>query len=174
MNIEDKYISNRCHEVDSLLKQARIWAEGDPELRRTGRGDPKLGAHLATYANVIMLGILEDCIEYMVRTRAKKSGDPEIENYVSAHISQSFKNPNYSKICEVLGQFSSRYKSEFQARIRHDSSAVEALNSILENKTNSAHLGLSNLSLSIDDASGYFVRVLPILKVLEDLLVTGR
>ncbi|MFC1981446.1 hypothetical protein ACFLVN_04295 [Chloroflexota bacterium] len=161
MNIKEKYISDKCHEIDSLLRQARIWAEGDP----------KLAAHLATYANVIMLGMLEDCIEYMVRKRAQKSGDPEIEHYISNHVSNSFRNPSYSKICEVLGQFSSEYKSEFQSRIKHDSSAVEALNSILENKTNSAHLGLSNLNLSIDDANGYFLRVIPIIEVLEDLLI---
>lgn len=171
MNIKDKYISDKCNEIGSLLKQAKIWAEGDPKLKRKQKSDPKLGAHLATYANVIMLGMLEDCIEYMVTERARKSGDLEIVNYVSNHISQSFRNPNYSKICEVLGQFSDKYKSEFQDRIKHDSSAVEALNSIIKNKTNSAHLGLSNLNLSIDDANGYFLRVIPILEVLEDLLI---
>jgi len=171
LNIKDKYISEKCNEICSLLKQAKIWAEGDPKLKIKKKSDPKLGAHLATYANVIILGMLEDCIEYMVRERAKKPGDPEIENYISKDISQSFRNPSYSKICEILGQFSNRYKLEFQSRIKHDSSAVEALNSILENKTNLAHLGLSNLSLSIDDANGYYLRVIPILEVLEDLLI---
>jgi len=169
LSIQNQYIVNKCSEIESLLKQARIWAEGDPMQEKVA--DPKLGAHLATYINVIMLGMLEDCIEYVVRERAKKPGDKEIENYISEDISHSFRNPNYSKICEVLGQFSIKYKSEFQSRIKHDSSAVEALDSILKNKTNLAHRGLSNLNLSIDDANGYYLRVIPILEVLEDLLI---
>lgn len=169
MSIQNQYVVNKCSEIESLLKQAKIWSEGDPMQEKVA--DPKLGAHLATYINVIMLGMLEDCIEYMVRERAKKPGDKEIENYISNHISQSFRNPSYSKICEVLGQFSSKYKSEFQDRIKHDSSAIEALDSILENKRNLAHLGLSNLNLSIDDTNSYYLRVIPILEVLEDLLI---
>lgn len=171
MSIVNQYIVNKCDEIGSLLKQAKVWAEGDPTEEKVA--DPKLGAHLASYINVIMLGMLEDCIEYMVRERAKKPGDKELENYISEDISQSFRNPNYSKICEVLGQFSSEYKSEFQSRIKHDSSAVDALNSILENKNKLAHLGLSNLNLTIDDANDYYIRVIPILEVLEDLLIVN-
>lgn len=161
MNIQDKYISKKCIEIEGLIKDSENWANGDAEL----------GAHLATYINVLILGILEDCVEYLVKERSKKAEDTEIENYISKDIEQRLKNPDYGKICGVLGQFSDRYKAEFQNKFSANCLEVDALNSIIRNKTNVAHYGLANLGLSVKDVGIYFQSVVRMLEKLEDLLL---
>jgi hypothetical protein len=161
LNIKDKYISKKCIEIEGLIKDSEDWAKGDAEL----------GAHLATYINVLILGIFEECIEYLVIERSKKPGDIEIENYISKDIAQRLKNPDYGKICGVLGQFSDRYKAEFQREFSSNCSEVDALDSIIRNKTNVAHYGLANLGLSVKDVGIYFESVEKMLEKLEDLLI---
>lgn len=161
MSIQDKYISTKCTEIEDLLKESKNWA----------KTDAKLGAHLATYINVMILGMLEECFEYLVKERAKKPGDLEIENYIGKDIANKFRNPNYGLICSVLGQFSDTYRAQFQETFGGNCLEVDALKSILENKTNVAHYGLANLKLSINDVETYFKGVVRILEKLEDLLI---
>jgi len=159
--IQDQYIVTQCLEVETIINDSKLWANSDP----------KLGAHLATYINVMILGKLEDCIEYLVKRRAKKPGDVELENYISNDIEKRFRNPTYSNICDLLGRFSNRYREEFEKKFNKNCLEVDALNSILENKTNVAHYGLANLKISVNDVESYYKGVVNVLGKLEDLLV---
>lgn len=161
MKLQDKYISTKCIELENLIKDSKNWA----------KRDAKLGAHLATYINVMILGMLEECFEHLVKERAKKPGDLEIGNYITKDIENRFRNPNYGLICSILGQFSDTYKLEFQKTFDGNCLEVTALNSILENKTNVAHYGLANLKLSVNDVEIYFKGIVNILEKLEDLLL---
>lgn len=161
MKIRDTYISTKCIEIENLLIECKNWA----------LNDPKLGAHLATYANVLILGMLEECFEYIVKERAKKSGDVEVGNYIGKHIEDRFKNPTFGLICSILGQFSDRYRVEFETAFKANSQEVVALSGLLENKTNVAHYGIANLGLSINDVEIYFRGIINILKKLEDILL---
>jgi len=161
LKIRDKYISAKCIEIENLLKECKNWAASDP----------KLGAHLATYANVMILGMLEVCFEHLVKERAKRPGDLEVGNYIGKHIEDRFRNPNFGLILSVLGQFSDAYRDEFQKTFNPNSSGVVALNGLLENKTNVAHYGLANLNLSVNDVEIYFGGVVNILEKLEELLL---
>lgn len=161
MSIQDRYISGRCTEIDGLIEDCKKWAKGDANL----------GAHLATYINVLILGTLEECVEYLVKERSKKPGDAEVENYISKDIKGSFKNPDYKKICGVLGQFSDRYKTEFKNQFGFDCPEAVALGGLIANKTNVAHKGLANLGLSVGDVEMYFQNVVKMLEKLEDLLI---
>lgn len=163
MSIKDQYLANKCQEIESLINDSKIWA----------KTDAKLGAHLATYINVVILGILEDCIEYLVKARAKSSGDIGIENYISKDIKDSFKNPNYGSICGLLSKFSDEYSARFQAKFNKSCLEYEALDGLLINKTNVAHYGLANLKLSVDDVEKYFKGATNVLEEIEDLLVTN-
>jgi hypothetical protein len=161
LKIRDQYLSAKCIDIEDLLKECKKWAATDP----------KLGAHLATYANVIILGMLEVCFEYLVKERAKKSGDLEVVNYIGKHIEDRFKNPNFGLICWILGLFSDGYRDEFQKTFKPDSAEVAALNALKENKTNVAHYGLANLNLSVNDVEIYFNGVVNMLGKIEGLLL---
>lgn len=163
MSVKDQYIADKCLEIRTLIEESKSWA----------KVDDKLGAHLATYINVVILGMMEDCIEYLVKARAKTTRDSGIENYISKDIEDSFRNPNYNNICGLLGKFSNEYRGKFQAKFDKNCSEYEALEGLLSNKTNVAHYGLSNLNLSVDDVEKYFIGALNVLEELEDLLVVN-
>ena len=164
MSIKDQYLANKCQEIESLINDSKKWAETNA----------KLGAHLATYINVVILGILEDCIEYLVKARARATGDTGIENYISKDIKESFKNPNYGSICSLLSKFNDTYSAKFQRKFNKGCLEYEALDGLIINKTNVAHYGLANLKLSLDDVDNYFKGVVNVLEEIEDLLVTNR
>jgi hypothetical protein len=162
VTFSDPYITSRCNEVDVLIKDATSWASSDA----------KLGAHLATYLNVMILGVVEDCIEHLIENRAGKSGDIEIKAFVHKITDRQFRNPDYGAICELLKEFSDQYCNLFKSKIISNGSEATALQSVVINKNNLAHTGIFNLTMSLNDADNYFRRIIPVLKVLEQILAT--
>ena len=160
MTVKDPYISKRCDEIEALLIDAAGWT----------LYDEKLGAHLAAYISVLILGVLEDCIEHLVARRVGKAGDNEITNYIGKVIGERFRNPEYGSISGLLGEFSKEYKTTFTDKIAHDGIEATALQGIVDNKNSLAHVGTSKLNLTVKDVDGYYHRIIPILEVLEQVL----
>ncbi len=80
MTIKDPYLSSKCQEITSLINEAKQWA----------KQDAKLGAHLATYIDVLILGMLEVCVEYLVSERGRRYGDIDLTPMlVPPHLSSS-------------------------------------------------------------------------------------
>lgn len=157
---KNPYVLKRCTEIEDLLKYADKWS----------KKDAKLGAHLAAYICVLFLGVLEDCIEKLIKDRANKSGDPEVYNFITTITKTRFRNPDRSAICEILGLFSTEYKEKFLQKIKANGSEDEALNDIVRNKNSLAHEGTGKLNLSVTDMSDYYYRVIPIVEAIEDVL----
>jgi len=158
--LKNPYVSKRCAEIDSLLQYADAWA----------KKDAKLGAHLAAYICVLFLGVLEDCIENLIKDRANKSGDPEVYNFITTITKARFRNPDRSAICEILGLFSKEYKEKFSQKIKANGSEDEALNDIVRNKNSLAHEGTDKLNMSVRDMNDYYHRVIPIVEAIEEVL----
>jgi hypothetical protein len=154
------YLVRRCAEVEDLLVEAQSWASGDY----------KLGANLAAYVTVLIVGVVEDCIEHLVAQRARKTKDSEIEHYVVQSLEQGFRNPDHGKISGLLKMFSEDYQRKFRQRIPHDGKEAIALQSVVGNKNALAHAGTSNLQLTIKEVDNYYRDIKPILEVLEDIL----
>jgi len=154
------YVQKRCAEIEGLLQYADAWS----------KKDEKLGAHLAAYICVLFLGVLEDCIEKLIKDRANKSGDPEIYNFITTITNTRFRNPDRSAICKILGLFSTEYKEKFSQKIKANGSEDEALNDIVRNKNSLAHEGTGKLNLSVKDMNDYYRRVIPIVEAIEDVL----
>lgn len=154
------YVLRRCAEIEGLLQYADVWS----------KKDEKLGAHLAAYICVLFFGVLEDCIENLIKDRANKSGDPQVYNFITTIINARFRNPDRSAICEVLGLFSKEYKEKFSQKIKANGSEDEALNDIVRNKNSLAHEGTDKLNLSVKDMNDYYHRVIPIVEAIEDVL----
>jgi hypothetical protein len=160
VKLKDPYIAKRCSEIESLLVNAEVWAENNE----------KLGAHMAAYISVLILGVLEDCTEHLVTQRVDKTGDSEIKNYVVKVIDERFRNPDWGAISGLLGEFSAEYKTKFTNKIAHNGTEATALQGIVDNKNALAHVGTSKLNLSVTDVDGYYRRIVPILEVLEQIL----
>jgi hypothetical protein len=160
VTVSDPYTVKRCAEIEALLKDAASWAK-----------DEKLGAHLAAYISVLTVGLLEDCIEYLVNQRASKTNDNEVKNYVRLVLHQRFKNPDYGAISGLLGEFSQEYKKAFADKITHNGREATALQAMLDNKNSLAHEGIDKLQMSVGDVDDYYHRIIPILEVLEQILI---
>jgi hypothetical protein len=82
---QDPYVGSRCAEIHAFIADALLWSANDP----------KLGAHLAAHVTVLITGVVEDCIEFLVSKRVGRTGDHEVQNYVSQAVHQRFRNPDH-------------------------------------------------------------------------------
>jgi len=158
--LKNPYILGRCAEIEALLTDAPSWA----------KKDDKLGAHLAAYISVLIVGVLEDCVEHLIEQRVAKTGDTEIKNYIVKVIGDHFRNPDWKAINGLLGEFSAEYKTTFRQKIIPNGHEAIALQGIIDNKNSLAHAGTSKLNLSVKDVQDYYSRITPILEVLEQIL----
>lgn len=157
---KSEYVSTRCQEIEQLLQYADSWAQKDE----------RLGAHLAAYICILLLGVLEDCIEHLIVERARRSGDPELQAFVTCVIGERFRNPSYQRICETLDDFSQDYKRKFVEKINRNSREAEALENIVANRHSLAHEGTGKLNLTVRDMSDYYRRVMAIVEAIEEVL----
>ncbi len=159
MNGSDPYIADRCTEIESVLNEAETWSAVDP----------KLGAYLAGYITVLISGVVEDCIEYVIKERAKRANDPELLGFVSKLLEQRFRNPRSEEIAGLLSMFSSQYQEEYRTSIPRN--APDALGSIIANRMSLAHTGTWKQQTTVSDVRNYFLRITPILAVVEHILL---
>ena len=159
MTPRDPYVAQRCAEIDLSLIDAVTWSATDA----------KLGAYLAGYVTILISGVVEDCIEYLVKQRAVRSQDPELTEFVSRLVGGSFSNPRSESISSLLGRFSSAYEQQYQDSVAL--SSREALGSIMANRLSLAHVGTWKQQTTVADVQSYFSRIVPILSVVEDILL---
>lgn len=153
------YIVERCAEIEEML---------DFAVSRSNN-DPLLGAHLAAYISVLISGVVEDCIEFLVVERSQLTGDLELTEFVRNSIDRTFRNPNSGALRDLLATFSQEYKSSYEGHVGTDSR--EALGSIIRNRLSLAHSGRSQQDFTLTDVKAYFERVVLIIGVIEDILL---
>lgn len=157
----EPYLVKRCEEIECLLKDASIWAAKDE----------KLGAHLASYISVLIVGVIEDCIEHLISQRVHKLLDQEVQDYVVKTVGERFRNPDWAAISGLLKDFAGRQQQDFRTRIPHNGREASALESLLGNKNSLAHNGTTKLQISIKEAEEYYQRIVPILEAVESFLL---
>lgn len=162
MPIRNTEISEKLADISTLLEDAKVWAGAQP--------DQSLAAHLATYIDVYILGVLEESIELLFRERAYRTKDDCVANYICQDINESFRNPRRNSIGDVLKKFNPDFSDAFYRKFAEHCSEIEALVSINTIKKNLAHMGAYDLKLSLQDVEDYFSRVIPILEEIESIL----
>jgi len=162
MPMRNAEISAKLVDIADLIKDAKVWAAAQP--------DPSLGAHLATYIDVYILGVFEESMELLFRERAYLPKDDCVANYICKDIEQKFKNPKRQSIGETLKKFNPDFSDAFYAKFAEECSENKALKSINTIKQNLAHMGAYDLKLTLQDIEDYFTRVIPILEFVESIL----
>jgi len=161
MPIQNQEISDSLEDVRSVLESSKRWAAAQPA--------EALGAHLATYVAVYLLGVVEDSIETLLEGRARKPNDECVANYICQDI-EHFRNPKRHTIGEALKKFSPEFADRFYNRFPERCREITALESIYSVKTDLAHKGTDELRLTLPDVEDYINRIEPILEVLESIL----
>lgn len=129
-------------------------------------GDAEIASYLSSFLAVMVCGVYEDCIEHLICQRAAKAQDTEVYQYIKSTIAESFRNPKFVCIVEILTKFSRGYADALKNNIEHKSKV--ALDSIVDNKNAIAHGRPSNVTIS--DIKDYHNRCIPIFELLENIL----
>jgi hypothetical protein len=155
-------ISEKLADINTLLSHSKAWAATLPDAR--------LAAHLATYIDVCLLGVLEESIELLLKERAHKPKDKCLANYICQDINKSFRNPRRQSIGELLKKFNPDYSEAFFTKFPPTCSEITALDGISVIKNNLAHRGAYDLKLTLQDVEDYYNRIIPILEEIESIL----
>ena len=159
MTPKDQYILQRCEEIQSNLADAKTWSASDA----------RLGAYLAGYITILISGVVEDCIEYLVSERARRGNDAELATFVSHLFGQHFRNPRSEGVANLLSMFSESYRDQYLAAV--PTRSREALGSIIANRMSLAHTGAWRHQTTVIEVEEYFANIIPILVAVEDILL---
>jgi hypothetical protein len=110
------------------------------------KGDRKIAVDLESYLVVLLSGIYEDCLEYLINKRVNQAGDVEVSAFVEKTLDIQLRNPNWDNLTKVLGWFSKKWVTTLNKKIRNR--AKTDLNNIVTNKNAVAHGNTSNLTLA--------------------------
>jgi hypothetical protein len=143
-----------------MLRDSKRWAAAEPGL----------ASQLATFIDVYLLGVVEESFELLVKQRAGRSKDPEVEKYVTQDIEHTFRNPSRANIVKVLGKFSDSYVASFCSKFPVKCAEMDALDAVLGHKTNLAHKGAFQLGLTPDDVEKYLAQIVTVFETLEQIL----
>ena len=97
--MNNPYVVARFAEIDAAIQKVKASAGIDIEVQ----------AFLASYLVVLICGIFEDCVEYLVGDRAAKCNDKEVEHFVRECVSQFFRSPKFEYISKLVSLFSDAY-----------------------------------------------------------------
>ncbi len=109
------------------------------------KGDRKIAIDLESYLVVLISGIYEDCLEYLINRRVDRAGDVEVSAFIEKTLTIQLRNPNWENITKMLGWFSKKWVTTMNKRIRNQ--AKTSLNNIVYNKNAVAHGNTSSLTL---------------------------
>lgn len=157
----DPQISNRFTEIETFISDAQTWSEIEPRLE----------AHFASYACVLLSGAIEAAVERIVALKMKAVGDIAAETYVVKAVAQRFRNPDWGTINGLLGDFGDVYKASWVIQFPSGGITDDSLQSINTIKNDLAHTGATSLHVTLRDVQSYLESVIPAINYLEDLLV---
>ena len=156
---QSEYLTKRCLEIEEMLQYAT----------EKSKDDARLGGHLAGYISVLISGVVEDCIEYLVIERARISNDPQLQEFVRSSIDQQFRNPQSEDVLRILGRFSAEYRNLYNDSVRPENR--QALGDIVKNRMTLAHQGSLQSHFTVSEVRLYFTRIVEILEVVEGILI---
>jgi hypothetical protein len=132
--IRDQYVKDKFVLIKEAIKRVEKF-----------RGDREITADLEAYLVVLISGIYEDCLEYLINKRSTRSGDIEIAAFIEKTLDIQLRNPNWERLMDILGRFSKKWVTKMNKIIRNQAKAD--LNTIVVNKNAVAHGNISNLTL---------------------------
>lgn len=155
----DSHIARRCSDIEDALDYAAVQSQDNP----------RLGSYLAAHISVLISGVVEDCIEYLVIQRAGATGDSEVKEFVRVSIGRQFRNPTPDAIGDTLRTFDESYRNAYQSNV--PPAAREALGSIVSNRMKLAHSGHSQTDFTVADVRQYFKQIVTLLEAVENILL---
>ncbi len=111
-------------------------------------------------------GFLENAVEVLLVEYTSKRADDKVRQFVSKELGQ-FQNPKFGKIADVLGKFSSEWKTNVESWTTEENK--DAVNSVVANKNQIAHGQSTGISLAT--IKEYYERVVDFVTNLESRII---
>jgi len=141
--IRDQYVKDKFVIIKDAIKRIEKF-----------KGDRKIAVDLESYLVVLISGIYEDCLEYLINKRVDRAGDTEVSAFVEKTLYVQLRNPNWENLTNILGRFSKGWVNSMNKKIQHRTKT--SLNNIVNNKNAVAHGNTSSLTLGeIKDCHKY-------------------
>lgn len=128
---------------------------------------PEIDSFLAQYLVVLIAGVYEETIEQQVRERVSKLKDAGIVNLVASLVHNSFRNPRYDSIAELLGKFGEQAKSNLKDNALSED--IDALNSIMNNRQAIAHG--KDASVTMNDVVAYYAQSKKVIALVNEIIM---
>jgi hypothetical protein len=119
--------------IDYLLKKCR-----GPEF------DDYMQSHIASYACVLMSGLIENAIRDIIADHSERKATPQISNFVKSRLDR-FQNPDPDSVSRLLASFDSGLADRLEAHWNGE--IKDAIGSIVGNRHLIAHGRNTTLTL---------------------------
>ena len=127
----------------------------------------EMKAHWARYLCVLISGFIENSLKLLLREHALRRAQQDVASFVNNKLSR-ISNMNEQKIKELLGEFSDKWREDFEQNITEEQKS--SIDSIIANRHNIVHgrqVGLSFVSVK-----RYYDNVIKALDFVEILVNT--
>lgn len=130
--------------------------------------DPLAKSYFAQFLIVYISGMFEESIELIFSDFASRhSSQPPLKRYVVGSLGKSFRNPDCSNICDVLGKFDKVWVNSFKS---FDSGKKAALDLIITNKNAIAH-GNGPCTLTTAEVEIHYKDALEVILFIDSIIV---
>jgi hypothetical protein len=123
--------SQSASQLLSTIDQTKI------DIAKVSGADATVDAYLAKFLVVYICGIYEEAIEQIIIDFSKKNSTrQEIIEFMAGSLDRYFRNPDFAKVCDLIGLFGNKsWKENLKLLV----SEGRALDSIVSNKNALAH-----------------------------------
>ena len=118
----------------------------------------------------MLCALLEDAIKTLIITRAQKTHDKEVVNYIEKSVAM-MRNPKRQMIKEQLGKFSQEYVDLFDVKVPPNGELHNTIDSIVNIKNGLSHTVGHSYTLTLNDTDRHFDAVKELLSIVEDILL---
>jgi hypothetical protein len=128
----------------------------------------KAAPYLTMYALMRACGAVELASKTIVADFCNKGCGPQIRQFITTKVRDNSRNPSYTNICKMLGDFDKAWVDEFKTAVASSGrkgALLDSLQSLVDARNEFAHGG--SPSCSIRDVKQYFGDALVVLTHLD-------
>jgi hypothetical protein len=122
-------------------------------------------SYLAKFLVVYICGIYEEAIECIVNERVTTLGSDRLNRFLESYLDRNFRNPDISKIGELLGLFDKVWKKEVKGL---SNKAKQSFFNILANKNALAH-GIP-CNVTFDEVVKYYTDSIEVIEKIDNIV----
>jgi len=127
--------------------------------------------YLTKYAIIRACGVIEQSFKSVIADHCSHRSKKQVKQFLTRRIRDGSANPSFDNMCRFLGDFDDDWKSEFKAKLAHESNKSQlltSLQSLVDARNDFAHGG--NPSASLGDVTRYFTDARRVIELMDQVV----